>query len=122
MSTITSINETIYAVWNTTAGGDNSPSTVGNGSGNYYPGEEPPMAFDLNITTKFTAFGICYVGVTFNDVCGVNTGFYITPIRGSSLLRSFRFCTANSYPPRDPMTVTLEGSNQPTSTLTEGTR
>ena len=45
----------------------------------------------------------------------------MTPQRGSSLVVSLQFCTSFQLSPRDPITVTLEGSNQPSSLLTQGT-
>ncbi len=39
----------------------------------------------------------------------------LTLKRGISLLASIRFCAAPSLPERDPMTITIEGSNQPSS-------
>jgi hypothetical protein len=45
-----STDEVIYGVWNTTAG---------TSSGNYNPNEIPQYAFDQNITTKHSSYGIC---------------------------------------------------------------
>jgi hypothetical protein len=43
---------------------------------------------------------------------GVGTGFYVTPsISNASIAISLLFATANDAPNRDPITVTLEGSN-----------
>ncbi|CAF1071957.1 unnamed protein product [Rotaria sp. Silwood1] len=43
---------------------------------------------------------------------GVGTGFYVTPaISNASITISLLFATANDSPNRDPITVTLEGSN-----------
>ncbi len=52
--------------------------------------------------------------------CGLNTGFYRTPERGASLLVGLQVCTCVSLPNRDPIIITLEGSNQPVSALNLG--
>lgn len=114
-----SSNETIYAVWNTIAGGNAVLATVGSGVGNYYPGETPGNVCDNNYADKYTNFGTC-TSASSSVTCGVNTGFYRTPQRGASLLVGLQICTCVSLPNRDPITITLEGSNQPTSALTLG--
>lgn len=78
------------------------------------------MVFDGTSTTKYTAFGSCISGGTPSTSCGINTGFYLTLQRGLSLLQGFRIRTANSLPERDPLTITIEGSNQPSTALTLG--
>ncbi len=42
---------------------------------------------------------------------GINTGFVITPKLGASIINGFRFATANDSPGRDPLNITIEGSN-----------
>jgi hypothetical protein len=106
-------------VWNTTAGGNSTPSTVGLGIGNYYTGQTPICACDNNINTVYTDFGPCTnIGNTMT--CGLNTGFYWTPQRGPSLIIGLQICTAAGLPARDPITITFEGSNQPNSSLNLG--
>ena len=119
-SSLLSTNETIFAIWNTTAGSDSSASIAGDGVGNYYYTEGPNYACDNNSTTKYTNFGYCNSSSSSYRQCGQDTGFYVTPQRGATLIRSIRFCTGNDQPPRDPLTVTIAGSNQ-TSALTLGT-
>ncbi len=117
---ITSTNEIIYGLWNTTAGVNSMLSSPGNSSGNYNPNEIPSNAFDQNITTKHSSYGICNRTASGSLQCGTNTGLYLTLERGISLLTSIRFCAAPSLPERDPMTITIEGSNQPSSALLLG--
>lgn len=50
----------------------------------------------------------------------MNTGFYLTLQRGTTCLAGFRLCTATDMPERDPITITIEGSNQTASALTLG--
>ena len=119
-SVITSTNDTIYGVWNTTAGGTSNPATAGISAGNYIPSETPSMAFDLNSATKYNSYGPCNVSATYSAACGINTGVYFTSNSGTSLIRTLRFCSGNDRPSRDPITVTVEGSNQSLSILTFG--
>lgn len=113
------INETVYAVWNTTAGGNALLATVGTGVGNFWSGETPGNTCDNNYGNKYTNFGTC-TSASSSVTCGLNTGFYRTPQRGASRLVAFQVCTCVSLPNRDPTIVTIEGSNQPTSALTLG--
>lgn len=117
---LTTTTEIVYDVWNTTAGGDSTPSTVGTGVGNYYTGQMACNAFDNQTTTKYTSFGTCIFGVVSSLECGEATGLYLTPQQGPSLLLSFQFCTGNDYPDHDPLTITVEGSSQSSSFLTLG--
>lgn len=122
MSLLTTTNETVYGVWNTTAGGDSIPSTSGISSvGSYYPSQGPDNVFDNRTNTKYTSFGTCtFLSGMQSLQCGENTGFYFTPQQGPSLLVSVQFCTGNDLPDRDPLTITIEGSNQSPSLLTLG--
>ena len=119
-------NEDVYGIWNTTAGGDSTTATVKidldscSRSGKYQSGEEPTMAVDNRTDTKYLSYGTCYDGDNKTTYCGLNTGFYITPKYGSSLVIGLQFCTANDYKERDPTMATLEGSNQSNSSLTSG--
>ena len=117
---LTSKNETIYGVWNTTAGCSSTLSVPGNSTGNYNPNEIPNNAFDQNITTKHSSYGICNRSASGSLQCGADTGVYLTLERGASLLASIRFRTAATVPDRDPMTITVEGSNQAPSALLIG--
>jgi hypothetical protein len=117
---LTTTTEIVYGVWNTTTGGDSTLSTVGSGVGNYYTGETASNAFDNQTTTKYTSFGICALAGPTSLVCGLYTGLYLIPQQGPSLLLSFQFCTGNDLPNRDPLTITVEGSNQSSSLLTLG--
>ncbi|CAF2888153.1 unnamed protein product [Rotaria sp. Silwood2] len=109
-------SETVYGVWNTTAGGDSIPSSSGTSIGNYYPTEIPSYACDNNINSKYTNFGTC-TSASSAMTCGVNTGFYVTPQQGPLLVIGLKICTSSNLSARDPMTITFEGSNQPASAL-----
>lgn len=109
-------NETVYPVWNTTAGSDSTVSKNGSGIGNFFPGELAPYACDSNTTSKYTSFGSCPSN-SMLITCGSNTGFYRTSGKGPSLITGVQVCTENNNPPRDPILITLEGSNQPDPVL-----
>lgn len=95
-------------------------ATPGSNPGNYPPAESPNNAIDNNATTKYISYGSC-ADSEYNYICGLNTGFYLTLRRGASVAVGFQICTANDFSTRDPLTVTLEGSNQPDTNLTLGT-
>lgn len=108
----------IYGLWDTTAGGNSDLSSPGNGPGNYNPVETPQNIFDNISTTKYTSFGNCSNNNTIISLsCGINTGFYIVLQSCPSLLIAFRFRTGNDVPARDPLLVTIEGSNRNSSLL-----
>ena len=70
------------------------------------------MAFDNNVSTKYLNFG--GTGHSGGNLFqpGVGSGFYVTPsISNASVATGLLFATANDVPNRDPLTVTLEGSN-----------
>ena len=117
---LTSTTEISYPVWNTTAGRDSTPATVGMNIGNFVSGQTADDAFDNTTTTKYINFGYCYWTAPVSSICGVNTGLYVSPKRGPSSLVALQFCTGNDFPNRDPLTITIEGSNQPSSSLTLG--
>ncbi len=84
------------------AGGDST--LVGGNMG----GEGAAKAIDGNLASKYLNFGI-------NDFTrGIDTGFYITPVYGASMIGGVAFATANDNPGRDPLTITIEGSNATT--------
>jgi hypothetical protein len=116
---ISNVNETVYGIWNAAAGGNSSIVLAGNGSGNYYPGQPPMAVFDGDITSSYTAYGYCNLS-TYALSCGRNTGFYVTLKYDSILLRAFRIGSGHLRAIRDPLTITLEGSNQNGTLLTLG--
>ena len=108
MTIITQVGDFIVGVYNTTAGGP-----TGAKDGRYSTStEQPPKAIDNNVATKYLNFGSTgNFGVTA-PAPGVGTGFYVTPnISNASVAVALRFATANDEPDRDPLTVTLEGTN-----------
>lgn len=75
--------------------------------------------FDDIISTNYNSFGSC--NISYSALwCGDKTGFYVTLKNGPSLLRAFRIRSGHYKAARDPLTVTLEGSNLPSAYLTLG--
>lgn len=76
--------------------------------------------FDNIISTNYNSFGSC--NISYSALyCGEKTGFYVTLKNGLSLLRGFRIRSGHYIAARDPLTITLEGSNQSGNFLTLGT-
>lgn len=91
----------IVGVFNTGAGGPNHLSTVGSGNGQYPAAEAPFGAIDGSSSTKYLNFGKLSVGLA------------VSPIVGGTIVTGLHVVTANDAPERDPLTFTLEGSNDP---------
>jgi hypothetical protein len=105
---ITHVGDYIYGLYNTTTG-----LSTGGFDGIYpVPSQSPQYAIDNNVTTKYVNFGSGGCIGCPPALYGVNTGFFIVPSSGSvTVARGLRFATGDDAPNRDPITVTLEGSN-----------
>lgn len=68
-------------------------------------GEQASNVLDGDLGTKY--FNKAPDGPT----AGVNTGIVMSPRVGASVLSGFRIATANDVPGRDPLAITIEGSN-----------
>ncbi|CAF1429029.1 unnamed protein product [Adineta steineri] len=114
-----SIDGAIYGVHDTRINQDSQASAPGNWAGTYHPSTPPTNACDGDTSTKYLHFGRCTEYE--NDItCGLDTGFYLELKRGTSLVTGLQICTADDFPERDPLTVSLEGSNQSGAALTLG--
>lgn len=104
------LSGTVYAVWNTYAGGISTLAT-GNtsGVGTYYTTSSPNNLFDNNLNTLFSSEGNSSSGT--NAIAGLNTGFYMSIAQCQPVLIGFRFGNAYNYSVREPLTVTIEGTN-----------
>jgi hypothetical protein len=108
---LTSTDDVIVGIWNATVGGDSLGVTQGTSNGQYpVPQEGPPSAHDYDVSTKYNSYGNANV-TTYSPEAGVGTGFYITMAVGACVVTGIQFATANDNPDRDPITMTLEGSN-----------
>lgn len=75
--------------------------------------------FDQNIHTYCISYGSgSQSSRTIHG--GINTGFYATLSVGQCVIRGFQFTTAGDMPNRDPLEITIEGSNSPSSVLRFG--
>ena len=105
---ITRAGDSIMGIYNTSAG-----QSTGASNGVYSGASETPdKAIDGNLSTKYLNYG--YRGSSANHSYnpGAGTGFYVIPtISNASVATAIRFATANDDPDRDPLTITLEGSN-----------
>ena len=113
-----STNDTVYAVWNVSAGKDSYPSSPGWGAGQYWYSNAPSNVFDGNLTSLFCSYGTCAF-LVYNITCGQNTGVYVTVQQDPFVLDAFRIATGQ-LAVRDPLAINIEGSNQIGSALTLG--
>ncbi|CAF3541331.1 unnamed protein product [Rotaria socialis] len=108
---ITRSGDPIVGIYSTTAGG---PTGASNGRYSN-PGEMPPEAIDGLSSTKCLNFGVQGSPSAVLLGPGVGTSFYATPaIRRASVEKGLLFASANDFPTRDPITVTLEIYSGPT--------
>ena len=83
---------------------------IGFGSESNYPGgEAPSKLLDGQTDTKYLNFG------------KENSGFIVTPGSGSSVAQSAVFRTAGDATERDPSNVSIYGTNDPITSLDNGT-
>ena len=119
--TLTSGNDSVMGIWDTTAGSSSSPSSIGVSSGQYLLGQGPQLAFDRSVATEYVNYGDCSSLWGFSSTeCGQNTGLYILLGRGASILLGFRYRTADNNAELDPISVTIEGSNNTAYALPSG--
>ncbi|CAF0876870.1 unnamed protein product [Adineta steineri] len=114
-------NETVYDIWNTTAGTDSVYAVSGTSIGTYYPGQSAQTAFDGDLTDGPCNHGSCdYTNGAL--ACGTKAGFYITINGAPKVLAAFDVIshTGSWSRVRDPMMITIEGSNLNGSALTLG--
>jgi hypothetical protein len=119
LTLLTGTDDVIYGLWNTVLLGNATLSTVGSRAGNYYFNEVPQYALDQNTITKYSNFGDCFRG-QYADGCGTKTGFYVILNRRATLVKAVQFTTAFDLPARDPLSITIEGSNAHFSALMRG--
>jgi hypothetical protein len=100
----------VESLWNTVAGGNSFIATeAASGVGTYYTNQGATYLFDGLFTTKYTTRGNSSSGS--NAIAGLNTGFHLTIAQCQPTLVQFRIATSSSNPERDPMTMTVEGTN-----------
>ncbi len=99
---ILSPQDRIVALKRTTGGGPNVLAVAGEFGG--LPANEQVVGnlIDGDLYTKH-----------FNSASPVGAGFVVTPRSGRAVIRAFRIATANDLESRDPLALTIEGSNAP---------
>ena len=114
LTDVTTPGDQIYGVQVTggTTGGSPSASVVaspgGAGGSNGYPANEAPAnAIDNTTANKYLNFG----STSTNNTAGNYAGFIVTPSAGPTNLTGIQFTTGNDSADRDPLTVTIEGTN-----------
>ena len=95
------------------------PATAGSGSGQYWFIQSPAYVFDGDWSSSFCSYGVANA---FNSSAqgGLNTGIYLTVPGDPFALKSFRIIKGGYSAVRDPLRMTIEGSNQTGSALTLG--
>jgi hypothetical protein len=107
---VTSAGDAITGFYQGSVGGNDVPSSVGTGPGQYPSAEWPPNAIDANSATKYLNYGNGNSS-TSSATKGVGTGFYVTPAVGPTVVTGIQVATGNDHPNRDPLTVAIEGTD-----------
>jgi hypothetical protein len=120
-SVLVSINTSVsvFGIWNTVAGQDSMATTPGDGPGHYWPLDSPANLFDGSRTTPYASYGTGNYSY-YSLRSGVDTGVYVTVPGDPFYLTAFRVVRAHVSVNRDPLTMTVEGSNQSGSALILG--
>ena len=112
-------SDSVQSLWNTHAGGSGTAATpAASGAGTYYTAQSASNLFDGKLTSSFASRGNSVSGS--NAIAGLNTGFHVTIAQCHPTLVSFRLGTGTSGTERDPMNITVEGSNGCSNLLTCG--
>ena len=113
------LHNNVFPIWNSRARRNSYSISIGYGKGQMPPNETVSNILDHSIHTKYSSFGSGSAdGISLTS--GLNTGFYLTLNAVVCIVTGFQFTTAMSQPNRDPMRITLEGSNTNHSLLTFG--
>ncbi|CAF1080276.1 unnamed protein product, partial [Didymodactylos carnosus] len=110
---LTTSRDPIQALCNTTSGTNSHSAYAGYDICQYPPDEAAANAIDLDVSTKYLNFGnVNYATLSYSPA--INTGFCIKPTINDgqgTIVRQVQFVTADDHPIRDPLTITLEGTN-----------
>ena len=122
MTLLTGQNEVVYGLWNTTAKNNGMLLTSNTTASVYYfSSEGPEKALDQNTGTKYLIYTRNCSGNANQGYCAINTGFYTTSQQDPTLLLAIQFTTGSDALGRDPLSITIEGSNATSSALMLGT-
>lgn len=99
------------AICDATAGNLSYPAALGNGTCNYPIDHDPSACVDFADTTYLNYGNVGYNTSGMTSSAGVGTGVITTPQAGASIVQSVQFQAGNDSANRDPLDITLEGSN-----------
>jgi hypothetical protein len=112
---ILSATDPVVPIKQTSKGKPNVPAQAGDFGGDG-TAEQAANAIDGNTDSKYFNKGQDADG----SPAGVHTGLVVTPAAGAKAVNEFQFATANDMPDRDPVRITVEGSNAPDAAETQG--
>ncbi|HTK75287.1 MAG TPA: glycoside hydrolase family 76 protein [Gemmataceae bacterium] len=107
---VTAAGDAITGFYQGSIGGNDVPSSVGTGPGQYPSAQGPANAIDANGATKYLNFGNGDSSAS-SATKGVGTGFYVTPAAGPTVVTGIQVATGNDHPARDPLSVAVEGTD-----------
>jgi hypothetical protein len=109
---VTAPGNPIAGVAATVGSPTSSLATVGSipGANNYPASAPPPSAID-------NLFGAANPASKYQNFAETGAGFIVTPT-AMSVITGVDFSTANDAPERDPLTITIEGTNSPNAAST----
>lgn len=100
----------VRAIWNTLVGGSSTAATQkASGVGSYPVGASAQNLFDDDISTVYSSRGSSTKGT--DAIAGKHTGFYVSVSHCEAILTEFRFYPDATDSSRDPIEITIEGSN-----------
>lgn len=108
---ITQLNDPTTAICNATAGSMGYNVIVGTGVCSCPVGQGSGASIDFENTT-YLNYGTVGLSGTPSVSAGVGTGLFTTPQVGPTIIQSIQFQTGNESDSRDPLTITIEGSNR----------
>jgi hypothetical protein len=109
---VTAPGNPIAGVAATVGSSTSTLATVGSMQGvNSYPASAPPPSAIDNL------FGAANGGSKYQNFAETGAGFIVTPT-AMSVLTGVDFSTGNDAPERDPLTITIEGTNSPNAAST----
>jgi hypothetical protein len=106
----TAAGNAVLGFFQGSVGTGDTPSSAGTGGGQYPSTESPANSIDRDGATKYLNFGNGNSSIS-NTTKGVGTGLIVTPAIGPSIVSAIQVATANDSPNRDPLTVSIEGTN-----------
>jgi alpha-L-fucosidase len=112
---IVSPDDVVVGVKETVKGKPNTLAVEGDFGGGRGTDERVANAIDDDPNTKY--FNHAADGV---NPPGINTGLVIRPKSGATVVTGIQFATANDVPERDPLAVTVEGSNDENAADAQG--